>query len=94
MRRRLVEAQKRSLRRARTEALLEGIAAIESVYRDALAPDAPPRNIDRSPLRVGAREAARALDACAATRRSFTFNPTEGLLLEHLLLHLPAVAAA
>jgi hypothetical protein len=31
---------------------------------------------------------------CAATRRSFTFNPTEGLLLEHLLLHLPAVAPA
>lgn len=94
MRRRLVEAQKRSLRRARTEALLEGIAAIESVYRDALAPDAPPRNVDRAPLRVGPREAARALDAIASTRRSFTFNPTEGLLLEHLLLHLPAVAAA
>lgn len=94
MRRRLVEAQKRTLRRARTEALLEGIAAIESVYRDALAPDAAPRNLDRAPLRVGAREAARALDVCAATRRSFTFNPTEGLLLEHLLLHLPPVASA
>jgi len=94
MRRRLVEAQKRSLRRARTEALLEGIAAIESVYRDALAPDAPPRNLDRAPLRVGAREAARALEVCAVTRRSFTFNPTEGLLLEHLLLHLPPVAPA
>lgn len=94
MRRRLVEAQKRTLRRARTEALLEGIAAIESVYRDALAPDAAPRNLDRAPLRVGAREAARALDVCAATRRSFTFNPTEGLLLEHLLLHLPPVAPA
>ncbi|MFM7616661.1 MAG: hypothetical protein ACKO72_04270 [Actinomycetes bacterium] len=94
MRRRLVEAQKRTLRRARTEALLEGVAAIESIYRDALAPDAPPRNLDRAPLRVGPREAARALDACAATRRSFTFNPTEGLLLEHLLLHLPPVAPA
>ena len=69
MRRRLAETQKRMLRRARTEALLEGIAAIESVYRDALAPDAPPRNVDRAPLRVGAREAARALDVCAATRR-------------------------
>ncbi|MEY4007752.1 MAG: hypothetical protein RLZZ467_794, partial [Gemmatimonadota bacterium] len=71
-----------------------GHGVIESVYRDALAPDAPPRNVDREPLRVGAREAARALDACARTRRSFRFNPTEGLLLEHLLLHLPAVAAA
>ena len=72
----------------------ELIAAIESVYRDALAPDAPRRNLDRPPLAVGGREAARALEACARARRSFEFNPTEGLLLEWLLCHLPAVAAA
>jgi DNA polymerase-3 subunit delta' len=94
MRRRLAEAQKRSLRRARTEALLEGIAAIESVYLDALATGAPVRNLDRAPLAVGPRDAAGALEVCAATRRAFTFNPTEALLLEHLLLHLPATAAA
>lgn len=94
VRRRLVESQRRALRRARTEALLEGIAAIESVYRDALAPDAPRRNLDRPPLAVGGREAARALEACARAQRSFEFNPTEGLLLEWLLCHLPAVAAA
>lgn len=94
VRRRLIEAHRRILRRARTEALLEGIAAIESVYRDALAPDAPPRNRDRAPLAVGARPAAGALDACARARRAFEFNPTEGLLIEWLLCRLPAVAAA
>ncbi|MFM7270910.1 MAG: hypothetical protein ACKO2C_04670 [Actinomycetes bacterium] len=94
VRRRLVEAQRRALRRARTEALLEGIAVIESVYRDALAPDAPRRNPDRLPLTVGGREATHALEACARARRAFEFNPAEGLLLEWLLCHLPAVAAA
>ena len=37
MRKRVTDRQKREARRARTDALLEGITAIESVYRDALA---------------------------------------------------------
>jgi len=88
-RRRLEERQKRAARRARTDVWLEGITVIESVYRDALAPDRP-RNLDRSPPPVRPSDAAAALDACREAREAFEFNPSEGLLLEHLLLALPA----
>jgi len=88
-RRRLEERQKRAARRARTEAWLEGIAALESVYRDALAPEHP-RNLDRTPLALPPADAAGALDACREARDAFEFNPNEALLLERLLLHLPA----
>ena len=90
--RRLRERHKREDRRARTEALHEGITALESVYRDALAAGAPPINTDRDVLVIGAVAAADALDACAEARRAFEFNPNESLLLERLMLHLPAVA--
>lgn len=89
-RRRLADRQKRELRRARIEAWLEGITAIESVYRDALAPSSP-RNTDREPVTVSAADAARAVDACRAAREAFEFNPNESLLVERLLLTLPAV---
>ena len=92
--RRLRERHKREDRRARTEALHEGITALESMYRDALAAGAPPMNADREVLAVGAAAAAEALDACAEARRAFEFNPNESLLLERLMLHLPAVGAA
>lgn len=92
--RRLRERHKREDRRARAEALLEGITALESVYRDALAPAAPPLNIDREPLEIGARAAAGAIDACRQARRAFEFNPSEGLLLERLMLALPAGSPA
>jgi DNA polymerase-3 subunit delta' len=91
--RRLRERHKREDRRARTEALHEGITALESVYRDALATGAPPMNADREVLVVAPAAAAAALDACAEARRAFEFNPNEGLLLERLMLHLPAVGA-
>ncbi len=45
--------------RARVDALLEGITAIESVYRDALAEGAPRLNLDREPLVVSPAAAAR-----------------------------------
>ncbi|MGZ8764567.1 MAG: DNA polymerase III subunit [Acidimicrobiia bacterium] len=92
--RRLRERQKREDRRARTEALHEGITALESMYRDALATGAPRINADREVLAVSPRAAADALDACSEARRSFEFNPNESLLLERLMLHLPAVGAA
>lgn len=88
--RRLRDRHKREDRRARTDALLEGITALETVYRDALAPDATPLNADRDPIDVDPRAAAAALDACRQARRAFEFNPSEGLLLERLMLHLPA----
>jgi hypothetical protein len=90
--RRLEERHKRAHRRARTEALIEGITALETVYRDAMAgPDTPVLNLDRGVLRVDARAAGRALEACRAARQALgEYNPNESLLLERLLLQLPA----
>ena len=77
-------------RHARTEALVEGITALESVYRDALADGAAPLNADRDRLRVDPSAAVGALDACRAARQALIeHNPNEGLMLERLLLHLP-----
>jgi DNA polymerase-3 subunit delta' len=88
---RLSDRHKRQHRAARRQALREGIAALEAVYRDVLAgPDAPRRNLDRAPLAVTAAEAARGLDACRAAREALERNPNEALLVEHLLLDLPA----
>ena len=65
--RRLADQQKRAHRHARTELLLEGITALETVYRDALAgPDAPALNADRPRIVANAQGAAAALDACRA----------------------------
>ncbi len=60
------------------------------MYRDALADGVPELNVDRERLSVAPAGAARALDACREARDAFEFNPSEGLLLERLLLHLPA----
>ncbi len=92
MRRRVTDRQKREARRAGTDALLEGITALESVYRDALAGDAEPVNVDRPRLAVDPRAAARALEAARAAREAFEFNPNADLLLLRLLLHLPPIA--
>jgi DNA polymerase-3 subunit delta' len=92
MRKRVTDRQKRESRRSRIDALLEGITAFESVYRDALADAVPSVNADRPAFAVDPAAAARALDACREARASFEFNPNEALLLERLVLHLPAVA--
>jgi DNA polymerase-3 subunit delta' len=90
LRRRITTRHSRHERMARREALIEGITALESVYRDALAgPDAPTRNLDQPAIRAEARACDRALDACRDARQSLEHNPNEGLLLERLLLHLP-----
>lgn len=94
MRKRVTDRQKREARRSRIDALLEGITAIESVYRDALANDAPPINLDRDRILVEPAAAARALDACREARAAFEFNPSEALLLERLVMHLPAVGGS
>ena len=88
---RLAERHKREHRAARRRALAEGIAALESLYRDALAGDgAPRRNLDRAPLPVDPASAVVALTACAAAREALERNPNEGLLVERLLVALPA----
>ena len=69
--RRLEERHKRAHRRARTDALLEGITALETVYRDALAgPGTEPLNLDLQPLVLSPRAAATALDACREARQA------------------------
>ena len=93
--RRLAERHKRQHRAARREAFAEGIAALETVYLDALAgAAAPARNLDRPALKLGRAACTRALDACRAARAAFEFNPNETLLLERLTLHLPAAHEA
>lgn len=90
LRKRMTTRHSRHERMARREALVEGITALESVYRDALAgPDAPARNLDQTPVRAEARACDRALDACREARQALERNPNEGLLLERLMLHLP-----
>jgi DNA polymerase-3 subunit delta' len=93
--RRLEEQQKRAHRHARTELLVEGVTALETVYRDALAgPSAPARNPDRPIPLLEPRSCNRALDACREARQALAeFNPNEALLLERLFLHLPGVPA-
>ena len=73
-------------------AALEGITALETMYRDALAGSADERlNTDRDVLPIAPRAAAAALDACRDARQAIAeFNPNETLLVERLLLHLPA----
>jgi DNA polymerase III subunit delta' len=88
---RLADRHKREHRAARRRALGEGIAAIESLYRDSLGTDrAPRRNLDRTPPAVAASEAALALEACRSAREALERNPNEGLLLDNLVLALPA----
>ncbi|HEX5585869.1 MAG TPA: hypothetical protein VFZ17_01040, partial [Acidimicrobiia bacterium] len=80
--RRLEEQHKRAHRRARTDLLIEGITALETVYRDALAgPGTQSLNADRQPLLLEARSCNRALDACREARQALSeFNPNETLL--------------
>lgn len=92
---RLADRHKREHRAARRRALAEGIAALETVYRDALAgAGAPLRNLDRPVVAVPPDRAVAALDACRFARESLERNPNEALVLERLLVHLPAVATA
>jgi DNA polymerase-3 subunit delta' len=91
-RRRIVtERHKRELRRARTDAWIEAITALETWLRDALAGgDVPRLNIDREPASVHARAAVEALDACRKARNDLVeFNANESLTMERLLLHVP-----
>lgn len=83
MRRRLAERHKRALRRARVEALLEGLTATERGYRDVLA-------AEPGALALRPRTATDALDRTRVARDAVLRSPNEGLLLEWLLLGLPS----
>jgi DNA polymerase-3 subunit delta' len=90
MRRKLAERHARHERFERRQLLVEGFTAMESVYRDVLAAPEAPVNLDRSPPAVRPADAARALDRLREARDAMERNPNEGLLIEWLLLQLPA----
>jgi DNA polymerase III subunit delta' len=90
MRRKLAERHARHERFERRQLLVEGFTAMESVYRDALAAPEQPLNLDRPVPPVRPADAARAVDLCRQAREAFEFNPNESLLIEWLLLQLPA----
>jgi DNA polymerase-3 subunit delta' len=93
-RRLLTERSRREHRNARSEAWIEGITAIETLYRDVLAGAGAPRlNLDRTPPAVLPSAAMDALDACRRAREGLIeYNANETLMLERLLLHLPPAA--
>jgi DNA polymerase-3 subunit delta' len=88
LRRRIEARHAREVRRARIGLLLEGVTAIESVYRDALA-GAPPLNDDVIVPVLSARVCAEALDACRAAREAFVVHEKGVVRLQLLLLSLP-----
>ncbi len=85
LRTQLEQRQQREARRARSDALLEVVTALEGGHRDALVGYAA------APVTVTPEAALRALGACRDAR-AVIVNRTavnETLLLEHLLLRLP-----
>jgi DNA polymerase III subunit delta' len=89
IRRRLDERHKREVRRTRIDLLLEGVTAIESVYRDVIASPAAPLNLDQETPAINPRVAAEALDACRDAREAFTINEKGIVRLIALLMALP-----
>lgn len=90
MRKRLTDRHKRVARRARIDLLMEGVAALESMHRDALVADpALARNLDQPGFALRPEAVTAGLDACAEARRAMEHNPNERLLLERLFLHQP-----
>jgi DNA polymerase-3 subunit delta' len=79
-RRRLEEGHRRELRRHRADELRFGLATIANRYRDALVDG----EADGPAIVAALREVDRASEALVR-------NPNEGLLLEALLLKLPAL---
>jgi DNA polymerase-3 subunit delta' len=93
MRRRIEDRHKRETRRTRIDLLIEGVTAIESVYRDTLATPAARLNGDLPALSVSPRAAAEALVACRAARDAFLINEKGVVRLVALLMALPAAGA-
>jgi DNA polymerase-3 subunit delta' len=93
MRRRIDERHKRETRRTRIDLLIEGVTAIESVYRDALAAPAAPVNRDMPALIVSPRGASEALHACREARDAFLITEKGVVRLVGLLMALPPAGA-
>jgi len=89
LRGRIEKRHQREVRRTRIDLLLEGVTALETVYRDALADPAPPLNRDRPRVVLAPRSAATALDVCREAREAILINEKGLVRLTHLLLSLP-----
>jgi DNA polymerase-3 subunit delta' len=88
--RKLVAARHtREARGTRIDLLLEGVTAIESVYRDVLVAPEPALNADQERVAVSARAAAEAIDACRVAREAFAINEKGLIRLISLLMALP-----
>ncbi len=74
----LATRHRRELRRLRTDELRFGLATLAALYRDALVDE-----------RVEAPACLGALDALQKASEALTYNPTEGLFMQALLLRLP-----
>jgi DNA polymerase-3 subunit delta' len=94
LRRRIEARHQREARRTRIDLLIEGVTAIESVYRDVLAQPAPALNADRPRLQVAPRRAAEALHACREAREAFLINEKGIVRLTSLLFTLPPAGSA
>lgn len=90
----LTDRHERIERRARLDALTEGLTALEVVYRDALVAPGEALHPEASGLGLSAPACLEAIDACAALRREVqdgkVLNWT--LHLQRLLLRLPVPA--
>ena len=93
LRRRIEERHKRESRRTRIDLLIEGVTAIESVYRDVLAAPADALNQGNAPVHVRPGDAAAALDACREAREAFPINEKGVVRLVALLMALPTAGA-
>lgn len=95
LRRRLQQRHDRAERRAKTDALADGLAVLEAAYRDAFVAGwaEPVTAAEPTPLSPG--PALAAVDRVAATRRQVQEGIVLnwGLLVERLLLNLPAAAS-
>jgi DNA polymerase-3 subunit delta' len=80
-RRDLVAKHRRQARRHRAEELRFGLATLSARYRDALRDGTGP----------GAGDVVRAVSSIDAASEALTRNPSETLLLQSLLLKLPAL---
>ena len=94
LRRRIEERHKRESRRTRIDLLLEGVTAIETVYRDVLAAPAPRLNADDARIHVDPRLVADALDACREAREAFLINEKGVMRLVALMMSLPPAGSA
>lgn len=94
MRKALAAKHQREARRTRIDLLLEGVTAIESVYRDVLVAPEPALNTDRPPVVLPARACGEAIDACRAAREAFVVNEKGLTRLVALLMALPPSAGA